>query len=50
VGNAPAGCLKEFAPLPTGVSVAEELQARLDWMQALVRTFWATEPPTRIDG
>jgi len=25
VGNAPAGCLKEFAPLPTGVSVAEEL-------------------------
>jgi hypothetical protein len=36
--NAPAGYLKELAPLPAGVEVSEKLQGRFDWIQAFVRT------------
>ena len=36
--NAPAGYLKELAPLPAGVEVSEQLQGRFDWIQAFVRT------------
>jgi hypothetical protein len=36
--NAPAGHLKELAPLPAGVELSEKLQGRFDWIQAFVRT------------
>ena len=38
VVNAPAGFLKELAPLPDGVTLSEKLQGTLDWIQVFVAT------------
>ncbi len=38
VVNAPAGYLKELAPLPAGVELGEKLQGKLDWIQVFVTT------------
>jgi hypothetical protein len=35
--NAPAGYLKELAPLPVGVDFSEKLQGTFAWAQVLVR-------------
>ena len=36
--KAPAGYLKELAPLPDGVELSERLQDTFDWVQVFVRT------------
>ncbi|MGD1147141.1 MAG: hypothetical protein ABR961_04250 [Thermoanaerobaculaceae bacterium] len=38
VVNAPAGYLKELAPLPSGVEITEKLQGPLAWIQVFVAT------------
>ena len=38
VVNAPAGYLKELAPLPAGVEVCEKLQGTFGWIQVFVAT------------
>ncbi|SRR5512135_1751173 len=36
--DAPAGYLKELAPLPVGVEISETLHGALGWIQVFVRT------------